>query len=130
MFFRCGFVVVMGSLLIAGSASGAEPSAAVRTISVVGRASSVITAKEIRLGDIAEISSTKASDDEAIIALQKIALEESPAPGREVSIPAAKVIDRMKAAGVNIDSIGYTFPRYMTAQRAARSVTEAEVMQA
>lgn len=108
-------------------AEGEKP---VRTLHVVGRATNVVTATEIRLGDVAEIIATAATEDEAVIALQKIVLERSPAPGKDVGIPAAKILDRMKAAGVDIDAIGYTLPRVIEVKRASRSITEAEVLQA
>lgn len=132
MMFRPRVAVILGALVgvVVTPTFAESPQPPQRTISIVGRPSSVVTATEIRLGDLAEISSSAATDDEAIIALQKVVLGESPAPGRETGIAAAKVIDRMKAAGVDVNAIGYTFPQQMLAKRAARSVTEAEVIQA
>lgn len=131
MMFRFVPIVIVGIFALSTpERCVAETAKPARTIHVVGRANTVVTAGEVRLGDIAEVTSTNATDDEAIIALQKIVLERSPLPGRDTSISAAKILDRMKAAGVDIDSVGYTLPRMVEVRRASRSITEAEVLQA
>src|SRR5690606_10986126 len=80
-----------------------------------------------RLGDLAEISSTRSSDDDAVIGLQKIFIENSPRPGTEVTVSASAVLERLKTEGVDLRKISYSLPRIISVQRAARLVTKDEV---
>lgn len=98
-----------------------------KTINIVGRKDSVVTKTSYALGDIASINSRYVKDDEAMIALKKIQLGQSPRPGKKVSISAARVLERMREEGVNIRSVGYSMPRLMNVTRASRVISKQEV---
>jgi flagellar basal body P-ring formation protein FlgA len=82
------------------------------------------------LGDIAAISSPHMSDDEAVIGLQKIVIEDAPAPGKSTTIGAVRVLERLQEEGVNTRQIGYAFPRSITVTSAGRTLTYQEVRSA
>lgn len=113
-------------LFMAGGAA-AQTAAGDRHIKIEGRKSIVVNTTTTKLGDIAEVSSARIADDEAVIALKKLEIEHSPAPGKESTISASRVLEKMKGSGVNLDSIIYTFPRVITVSRATRAVTAAEI---
>jgi len=98
-----------------------------RTVKIVGRERVTVTTPLIKLGDIANISSTYVSDDETIIALQKIEIDRSPEPGKEKTITASQILDRLRSERVNLDEVGYALPRVMTVSRASRQLSFSEV---
>ncbi len=102
----------------------------VRSIKVTGRESITVTTPVLRLGDVAEVSSAESLDDEVVIGLQKIYLERSPAPGRELTLSAASVLETLGTQGIDLKRITYTFPRIMTVRRAGRPVSAQEVRDA
>jgi hypothetical protein len=102
----------------------AEP---IRRISIRGREAVVITGADIKLGDIAEITSDTLRDDESVIGLKKISIDKSPVAGEKVTISASRVLERIRAEGVNLDQVGYVFPRIIQVQRAGRQLIETEV---
>lgn len=129
MIRRLTFTLVITVVGVSATALAApETPRKERTIEVVGRAEATITGATVRLGDIAAVTSRDAREDDAVIALEKIVIEESPAPGRESALSAQRVLDRMKAGGVDLDTVAYTFPRTIVARRAARLVTEGELL--
>lgn len=101
-----------------------------RSIRIIGRENLTITTPEIRLGDVAEVISTMPQDDDAVIGLQKIYLERSPAPGAELTIAASSVLQTLAKQGVDFERIAYTFPRIMTVRRAGRILSAEEVREA
>jgi flagella basal body P-ring formation protein FlgA len=101
-----------------------------RTVTIRGRQYSTVTASGVRLSDVADVTSERLKDDEAVIGLKKISLDKSPAPGKELTLSAATVLERIKAEGVNLDQVGYVFPRVMVVRRAGRLVSTAEVRSA
>lgn len=107
----------------------AEPQ---RSIHIIGRKEISVTTPSVKLADIAQISSElkDGTDDEAIIALQKIVVDKSPQPGNSSTIAAAAVLERMRTAGVNLDAVSYTLPRIVTVKRAGRVISLDEVTSA
>lgn len=101
-----------------------------RTIVVRGRESAVVTATEIRLADIAEVSAQSIADDDAVVALQTIVLGASPAPGTATELQAQSILDKLIAAGVDLRRVGYIFPRKIAVTRPGRPVQENELRQA
>lgn len=98
-----------------------------RTIKILGRNSSVVSSKDISLGDVARVSSRRIADDDAIISLRRIVVASSPAPGEKLTLSASQVLERLREGGVQLDSIGYAFPRIMTVERAARTISLLEI---
>lgn len=121
---RALFCAALVLIAIEAQAESARPT---RNLKVVGRSSVTVTTPTVRLGDLAEVSSTSLSDDDAVIGLQKIFIENSPAPGRDVTISASSIIEKLTAEGVDLGKVSYVFPRVLTVKRAARLVTKDEV---
>jgi len=123
-------IIIATALIGAVVAEATEPPRKPRTIQVIGRTEATVTGATVRLGDIAVISSSDPRDDDAIIGLENIVVDASPTPGRENTLSAQRVLDRMKAGGVDLDTVAYTLPRTIVARRAARTVTEGELLPA
>lgn len=98
-----------------------------RHIRISGRPAATVTSREVRLGDIAQVSSDRIQDDEAVIALRKIEVHESPEPGRRAEIPGVAVLERLKRAGVDLGSLIYSLPHTIEITRAARNVGAEEL---
>ena len=96
-------------------------------IVVQGRTEVTVTTPVLRLGDLAEILCNLKQDDETVIAMQKIFIEKSPLPGRSLTLSATQLLDKMRRAGIDLDEVGYTFPKVVTVRRAGRQITEGEV---
>lgn len=101
--------------------------AADRSIHITGRPQVIITTSDIRLADIAEVSSLHVEDDEAVIGLQKIWIGRSPRPASNVTISAGQILERLSHEGVALTSVAYTLPRIITVQRAGRLLTQQEI---
>jgi len=101
-----------------------------RSIRIVGNAESTVTSGSVMLSDIAKISSRFVRDDEEMISLGKIELAQSPLPGNPLSLSAAQILERIRASGVDLDTIGYRFPRVVKVHRAARKITYQEIQMA
>lgn len=101
-----------------------------RTIKVAGRRAITVTTPQVRLGDVAEITSPQLSDNEAIVGLQKIVVASSPQPGKELALNAHQVVQRMTEEGVNLAQVGYFLPRVISVKRASRAISKDEVMEA
>lgn len=112
-------------LLLVFSVSSAQ---AERSIRVLGRTESTVSTPKIHLGDVATIASDKQSDDEAIIALKKLVIDEAPRPGKDATLSANRILERMHEEGVRTADLGYRFPRIMKVARAGRKVTEHELL--
>ncbi|MCB0331940.1 MAG: flagellar basal body P-ring formation protein FlgA [Bdellovibrionales bacterium] len=126
--FALAFLYALAALVGASSAAEASPrEKSSRTIKVVGKKESTVTKKAIHLTDVANISSKYVRDDEALIALKKIELGASPLPGKPTTFTAAQILEKMRESGVDLQAIGYAFPRTMKVSRAARAITKDEV---
>ena len=101
-----------------------------RTVRVEGRQTAVVSTSMVRLSDIAEVSSALITDDETVIALKKIEITKSPTPGEETTLPAAKILERLREEKVNLDEITYVLPRIITIKRASRALTAEELQAA
>jgi flagella basal body P-ring formation protein FlgA len=118
-------LLLVDSGLAQVAAVPAQP--AKRNITIQGRKEVLINSGAIRLGDIAEIYSERSQDDEAIIGLKKMQIQNSPAPGQSQVLEARQVLDSLKAQGVNLQEVGYVFPREINIKRASRSLAESEI---
>ncbi len=114
------------SLLLALDVQASDPPAR-KTISVIGRKDSFVTKKSVSLSDIAKVRSARSSDDEAVIALKKITITSAPRPGKSETVSAARILERLREEGVNLNSIGYSFPRILKITRASRQITVQEL---
>jgi flagella basal body P-ring formation protein FlgA len=103
--------------------------AAQHDIRIIGREDAVVTTDAVRLSDVAQVSATTIDNDDVVIALQKLQIGRSPNPGKEVLIPAASVLEKLRRSGVNLRELGYSFPRMIRVKRAARQLRPSEVEQ-
>lgn len=119
-----GLTTAVQSFAIETGALGGTGS---RQIAVRGRKEITVTTPRIQLGDVAEVTGAASSDDETVIGLKKIFISESPRPGQETTLSASQVLERMREEGVNLQRVGYSFPRVVTVKRASRMLTIQEV---
>jgi flagella basal body P-ring formation protein FlgA len=126
--------VVLGHVslgLAFSEAALAAPLSNERTeIRLQGRSEAIVTEPVIRLGDVALIESAAVSDDEAIIELRKIALGDSPKAGDTATLEGVSILDKLRDAGVRLDSVLYTFPKQVRVTRAYREVSQDELERA
>jgi len=101
-----------------------------QSITIFGRAESMIAHNEMRVSDIAEVKSLKMEDDDAVIGIKKIVIASSPKPGDEIVLSANDIIERLRNEGVNLEEVGYSFPRTMKVKRAGREVSQSEIVKA
>jgi flagella basal body P-ring formation protein FlgA len=99
-------------------------------IRLQGRTEAVVTEPVIRLADVALIESAAVSDDEAIIELRKIPLGNSPRAGESFALDGVTILEKLRDAGVKLDSLLYTFPRQVQVTRAYREVSRDELERA
>ena len=95
-------------------------------IKLLGRPETTVTSSQILLGDIAQITGEPGTDD-AVIALKKIVIDNSPKPGAELSIDAAKLLEKLRAESVDLQKLGYSLPRALKITRASRALSAEEV---
>jgi flagella basal body P-ring formation protein FlgA len=96
-------------------------------VTATGRAEVTVTTPSLRLGDVADVMATDLQHDDEVIGLKKIYLGASPAPGTELKLSAQSVVDKMKAAGVDVTRVGYSFPPTIVVRRAGRPLGVEEV---
>lgn len=101
-----------------------------RAIRIEGRTHATTTKPTLQLEDIAEVTALGSGHEETVIALKKIEIGESPAPGKEQTIPALTILEKLKEAGVSISEVGYTFPRIISVKRASRELSRQEIVSA
>ncbi len=128
--FACTVAVFGGNLAWAADPAAARPANPERSIEVIGRTSVTVTSPDIRLSDVAAVSSRRSEDDDAVIALKKLVVGKSPQPGTEQTIEASTVVETLRRAGVKFETVGYMFPKQMKVLRASREINEAEIAQA
>ncbi len=130
-FSRHKAVLILAHVLLVAQFSLAETKAPANTASVrvMGRESAVVTTSEVRLGDVADVSSSNNTDDEVVIGLKRVVIAESPAPGEKINIGGAKILERLRAQGIELKQIGYSLARNISVERAARTLSKEEVIQ-
>jgi len=124
------FIGLIIAVAAAGSSFAIELAAAGgkgRNITLRGRKEITVTTPRIQLGDLAEVTGITRSDDETVIGLKRILIADSPKPGQEMTLSASQVLERMRDEGVNLQRVGYSFPRVLTVKRASRLLTVQEV---
>jgi flagella basal body P-ring formation protein FlgA len=122
---------LVGIVLCMAVSAHADVTLAQKTsIRLQGRADVVVTEPSIRLSDVALIESPAVGDDEAVIELRKISLGQSPRAGETKVIPGVEILEKMRDAGVRLDSLLYTFPRQISVTRAFREVASDELEKA
>lgn len=99
-------------------------------IRVQGKTEAIVTDSVVRLGDIALIESPAVADDEAMVELRRIELATSPQAGQSISIEGIHILEKMRDAGVRLDSLLYTFPKQTQVTRAYREVSLTELERA
>lgn len=96
-------------------------------IKVQGFERSTVTRAEYTLGDIASVDASEVADDSQVIALRKIVLGRSPAAGQSVEISGTELVGSLGRAGVDLNKVGYSFPRVIQLSRAGREITMPEL---
>jgi flagella basal body P-ring formation protein FlgA len=127
------FILAFSVTLFTGGARGAFGEAQPTRksdIRVQGKADVIVTEPTIRLADVAVVESAAVSDDEAMIELRNIALGASPQAGESKTLQGIEILEKMKDAGVRLDSLVYTLPRQIKVTRAYREVNTAELEKA
>jgi flagella basal body P-ring formation protein FlgA len=119
-YLKFGFIICL--VMIASIVEANQPS-----IVITGRKDVLITNKEIRLSDLADVMSKNNGQEEEIIALKKIKIFESPAPNSSVTFSAAQILEKLSSNGVNLKEIGYTIPRVITVKRVGRAIEKHEL---
>lgn len=99
-------------------------------IRLQGRTEVIVTEPVIRLGDVALIESAAVSDDETIVELRKIPVGSSPRAGESLTVEGISIIEKLRDAGVRLDSLLYTFPKQLKVTRAYREVSKDELERA
>lgn len=99
-------------------------------IRLQGRTEVVVTEPVVRLGDVALIESAAVADDETIVELRKIPIVTSPRAGDSLSVEGISIIEKLRDAGVRLDSLLYTFPKQIQVTRAYREVSKDELERA
>jgi flagella basal body P-ring formation protein FlgA len=99
-------------------------------IRLQGRTEVIVTEPVIRLGDVALIESAAVSDDETIVELRKIPVGSSPRAGESLAVEGISIIEKLRDAGVRLDSLLYTFPKQLKVTRAYREVSKDELERA
>ena len=100
------------------------------SIRIIGRDSAKVTTRQVRLADIASVSSKDPADDEAILALQKIVIADSPLPGKSNTITGHEILSVLQGEGVDLNKVGFSFKRVMEVSRVARALSRYEVQSA
>jgi flagella basal body P-ring formation protein FlgA len=115
-------LVLMIALLFAGASQYA--------VRVVVRESVTTTKSKLCLEDLAEVDPSGSAEEDVALALQRIVISESPAPGAEKTIEGAHILERLKAAGVDLAQVGYSIPKFVIVRRAGRLLEREEIQQA
>jgi flagella basal body P-ring formation protein FlgA len=97
------------------------------SIEVAGRSQVVVTESQIRLADVATVSSPLVQDDEAVIALKKVVLAPSPRSGERVVLEGRTVLDLLAREGFDPKALRYNLPLSINVTRAAREIGRQEV---
>lgn len=92
-----------------------------------GRESVWMSKRDITLADIMEIQVDSETDSEAVIALGKIKIMESPKPGASIEIEGAHVLELLRSSGVNLERVRYVIPRVIKVNRNSQSLEESEI---
>jgi len=96
-------------------------------VKIVGREEAIVTTDTTRLSDLAEITSADPNSDEVVIGLQKLILVNSPQPGQQSALSALQIINRIREEGVNLEQVGYSFPKMVKIIRASRPLESDEL---
>jgi flagellar basal body P-ring formation protein FlgA len=87
-----------------------------------------ISETNIRLGNIARITSTYGEFDKLVEALNQVPLGEAPAPSMKISIPGSKILTAIQEAGISLDAVGYSIPQVVVVERKGHVLTGEDVL--
>ncbi len=97
---------------------------------VRGKELATVVLPQVRISDLADVSSSYPGDDELVIAIKNAVLGASPSIGEEATFTAAQVLDVVREVTRGNDQVGYIFPRVMKVVRAYRTIGVDEVTRA
>jgi flagella basal body P-ring formation protein FlgA len=127
---KSALIVLLLGVVLSRELCAEGMSARKTDIRLQGRSDVIVTEPLVHLSDVAQIESAAIADDEAVLELRKISLGQSPKAGESKVIQGVEVLERMREAGVRLDSLVYTFPRQITVTRAYREVAGEELERA
>lgn len=99
-------------------------------ITLQGKSEAVVSGPSITLADVANIMSPRAEDDSKVAHLRQVAIAASPKAGESLRLEGVKLLERIAAEGVDLNSVRYSVPRELTVTRSFREVQMAELEQA
>jgi len=111
-------------LILVGTVS-ADPSGIV----LRGRESIWMSKRDVTIGDLMEIEVSAQADSEAVIALGKIKVMDSPKPGASIDIAGAHLLELLKSSGVNLEKVRYVIPRKIKLNRNSQTLGETDISQ-
>jgi flagella basal body P-ring formation protein FlgA len=126
----CLFLLLTAALCSPALLAGETLATFQPQVRVIGRSAVTVTTPGISLGDLAEIQGQDLQQDEIVIGLKKVRLGSAPSPGQETTIAAARILERLRTEGINLNQIGYRFPRVIKVRRAGRVLSYREVLEA
>lgn len=92
-----------------------------------GRESIWMSKRDITLADLMEIEVGPETENEAVIALGKIKVMDSPKPGGTVEISGTHLLELLRASGVNLETVRYVIPRRIKVNRNSQTLEESEI---
>lgn len=96
-------------------------------VTVRGRAEVVVTAPQVRLADVADVSSPNIQDDGAVIDLKNIVVAQSPATGQQLALDGRAIVERLREQGIDLSALRYSLPPTITVTRAFREISPVEL---
>lgn len=117
-------------ILVFFSGAFVESSFASPRARMVVQPTAQVVGETITLGEIAQFSKPNVETERVLETLKAIELGKSPMPKAQLSIPGVKILDEIRKAGVDLESIGYSVPKAVTVSRNGRVIRSEEVLQA
>jgi len=119
--------VVFVSFIVSLAFSYLASATPTHSIRILGFNQATVTTKQIKLADIANVSSLNIEDEDTVLALKNIDIAKSPQPGQKIKLTAQEILNKLQFNGVDLQQVGFSFQREMTIERAARLLSESEV---
>lgn len=108
----------------------ARPGEVRHRIVIRGKESATVTNPEVRVADVADITSPNAIDDDFVLALRRAVVGASPALGESATISAQQVLEAIRMVPGAHEAVGYLLPRVVTVTRASRTIGADEITRA
>lgn len=119
--------IILSATLFLSVLLFATVSAEQRGIVLRGRESIWMSKRDVTLADLMEVEVSPESDSEAVIALGKIKVMESPKPGASIEIAGTHLLELLRGSGVNLEKVRYVIPRRIKLNRSSQALQETEI---